>query len=80
MDAVTSILTVIFVAILLTVAVTFGFMLLAFILGVALVTAVLIYLREWWYRWRFLRGASRHERQEDKIIEVEYEDITRKDE
>ena len=74
MDAITSILTVVFVAILLTVALTFGFVLMAFILSVALVTALLMALRGWWYRWRFVRGAT--QREENKVIEVEYRDIS----
>jgi len=79
METVFSILTVIFIAILLTTALTFGFTILVFFLSVALLTAVLIFLRGLWFRWLFLRSASQQERQAINIIETEYTDITDED-
>lgn len=79
MDAVASIILVIFIATLIAVAVVFGFALLAFILSVALVTALLVVVREKWYRWRFISRARSMEAENPTVIEVEYQDITQKD-
>jgi hypothetical protein len=74
MDIALSIFGIIFVAVLLTTAVTFGFAILAFFVAIAFVTAFLITGREIWRRWWFVQHADR--RQEHKhVIEGEYEII-----
>jgi len=76
MDAIGSILTAIFIAILIGVTLTFGFAIIAFILCVALVTTALIFIRQWWYRWRFVKNATKQERSDNKVIEGDYKDIS----
>jgi membrane protein implicated in regulation of membrane protease activity len=75
MDIVLSLFSIIFIAMLLTVAVTFGFAILTFFVAIALVTALLITGREVWRRWRFVRNANQPQ-ERTHVIEGEYEVIT----
>jgi membrane protein implicated in regulation of membrane protease activity len=75
METIASILTVIFVGLLVAGALTFGFALLIwFGLFAAIVTA-LVMLKHLWYRWRFMQTSGRQET-DVQIIEVDYEDIS----
>ncbi len=76
MDFLLSALTVLFVALLLAAAVTFGFVLLVWFLAVAFVIAAGVLIREWWRRWRFVRNA---EQRPPKVIDAEYKDITHRE-
>lgn len=76
MDAFFSILGIIFVTLLIAAALTFGITIILFFLGVAFLTAFLIMLREYWYRWRFVHRASKHEKEAQGVIEADYTDIT----
>ncbi|MFW0777045.1 MAG: hypothetical protein ACN2B6_04935 [Rickettsiales bacterium] len=78
MDIIGSIISIIFIGILVAVAVTFGFALLGFVLAVAFVTLLLVYLKSVWYRWRFVKNA-RPEQTDDTVIEADYEVIKTED-
>ena len=75
MDILFSAVSIIFIAIMIAVAVTFGFALLGFVLAVGLVTILLVYLKGLWHRWRFVQNATYREPKDDTIIEVDYEVI-----
>lgn len=76
MDALGTILTAIFVALIIAAALTFGFTILIFFMCVALLTLVLVGIREFWYRWRFVSRATRQEKETHGVIEADYKDIT----
>lgn len=74
METIASILTVIFVGLLVAGALTFGFALLIwFGLFAAIVTA-LVMMKHLWYRWRFMRTNGQQE-PDIQIIEVDYEEV-----
>ena len=75
MDIIFTIAGVIFIALMLTAALTFGFALISFFVAVTCVTAFLIAMREFFRRWRFVQQAESH-RTAEKMIEGEYKDIT----
>ena len=75
MDIILTVLGVVFVTLLLIAAFTLGSALLMFFLAVAFTTALLIQLREFWRRWRFMRGADVRPRGQ-KVIEGDYKDVT----
>lgn len=79
MDIIFSVISVIFVGILIAVSLTFGFALLGFVLAVGFVTVLLMYLKGVWYRWRFIKNATPPERKDETIIEGDYEVITTED-
>lgn len=74
MDFLVTVLAVLFVALLVGAAVTFGFVLFVWFVALALVIAVSMLLRDWWRRWYFLRHAA--PRDDSQVIEGEYKDIT----
>lgn len=81
MDFISSVLTGIFIAILVGVTLTFGLALLAWCVFVAVVFAVIVVARDRWRRWRFVRSGTPEPEQKAKritVIEAEYEDITHK--
>lgn len=81
MHIIGTILSAIFVALLIGVALTFGLALMGAILIVAFGTALLFYGQQAWLRWRFKQNANDSENSENgvRIIEAEYTEITRKD-
>lgn len=78
MEFIGTVITGIFVAILLFTAFTFGFMLLVWFAIAGVAIALLFFLRETLRRWLFLRRGKMQERQSVEIIEVDYEDISDK--
>ena len=79
MHVIGTILSAMFIALLIGVALTFGLALMGAILIVALSTALLFYGKQAWIRWRFKQNATESENGV-RIIEAEYTEITRKDE
>ncbi|MCE2926411.1 MAG: hypothetical protein LW823_02015 [Rickettsiales bacterium] len=79
MDIIGTLLSIVFISILIALAVTFGFAMLLFILAVAVVTAVLVLLRNGFTRWRFIKSVSRQEQSSIKVIDGDYKDITHKE-
>lgn len=77
METIASILTIILVTLLVIATLTFGFALLIWFGIFAAVLAFFIVLKQLWYRWRFMHTAGREPEEEIKIIEVDYEDITK---
>jgi hypothetical protein len=77
MDIIFSVLSAIFIALVLAAAVTFGFIILVWIIAAALALAVLVSLRNLWRRWWFLHNSAppRPSRRPD-VIEGDYKDIT----
>jgi hypothetical protein len=75
MDFLFSALAVLFVALLVAAAVTFGFVLLVWFVALAVLIGASVFLREWWRRWYFLRHAAPRE-ESSQVIEAEYKDIT----
>ena len=80
MELLGTILTGLFVALILATAVTFGFALIIWFAIAGVTLAILFLLREWWRRWMFLRRGKmqEHDAQNVRIIEVDYEDISNK--
>jgi hypothetical protein len=78
MDAILSVLTVIFIAISLVVAFTLGFALLIWFAIFALIVTGFIFLRQFWWRWRFT-SSNKSSTQQSKIIEVDYEEVNYSD-
>ena len=76
MDILLSVLTVMFIALLLGVAVTFGLVLVVWFAGLAVAVAAVVFIRQAWYRWRFLRSGKMPP---TDVIEGEYKDISPKD-
>jgi hypothetical protein len=79
MDFLATFFAIVFFTILLTVAATFGFALLTFFVSIGVVTALLIYGREIWYRWRFVQRSQPPEHNAPNVIETDYEDISPKE-
>lgn len=78
MDTILSVLTVIFIAISLVVAFTLGFALLIWFAIFALIVTGFIFLRQFWWRWRFT-SSNKSSAQQSKIIEVDYEEVNYSD-
>ena len=82
MDFVVSLLTVIFIAVLIGTAFTFGAALLVAILVFSIITALFFFARQYIDRWLFVRGAQKREQEQGKttitVIEAEYEDLSDK--
>ena len=81
MDILGTLLTVIFVAILIGIAFTLGATLLIAIVTFSIITAFVYVARQQLNRFLFVRGVVKRERQQGgeakvTIIETEYEDIT----
>lgn len=73
MEIVLSFLTVVFVALIIGTALAFGFVILMWVIGVAVLLTVLLFLRETIRRWLFVR----HARPETPdVIEGDYKDIS----
>lgn len=79
MDFLASLVTIIVVALVLAAAITFGLILLAWIVGIGVAVAIAIMLRNAWYRWRHGPPQHIHTESHSDIIEVEYQDISDKD-
>ena len=78
MEFLSSALFVLFLALMIAAAVTFGFALLVWFVAVAMLLGTAMLLRQWWWRWRFLRSARKQE--PPGVIEGEYKDISDKEE
>ncbi len=78
MHIIGTILSVMFIALLVGIALTFGLALMGAILIVAFVTALIFYGQQAWLRWRFKQNATESENGV-RIIEAEYTEISRKD-
>ncbi len=78
MHIIGTILSALFIALLVGVALTFGLALMGAILIVALAATLLLYGKQLWLRWRFKENASRAEGGV-RIIEAEYTEIQRKE-
>jgi len=74
MEIIASIFSVIFIGLVLATALTLGMALFLWIIGIGVVMAVLIMLRETWRRWWFVHNASKPE--PPRVIEGEYKDIS----
>jgi hypothetical protein len=74
MEVLFTILTVIFVALILAAALTIGFSLLVWCIITAIAVSMFLMLRERWRRFMFVRRSARPE--STKVIEGEYKDIT----
>ena len=73
MEFLLSLFTVLFVALILATALTFGFALLLWIMVAAAVLTVAIFLRQLFLRWKFVRGATPTP---PDVIEGEWRDIS----
>lgn len=81
MDFLISVLTVIFVIVLIGTAFTFGAALLIAILIFSVVTAMFFFARQYFDRWMFVHSARKREQESQAtvtIIETEYEDLSDK--
>lgn len=79
MDVIGSVLGGIFIALIVGTALTFGFILIVWFIGLGLAISAFFLLRSWWWRWRFLHNAEQPLKgKKPEIIEVEYLDITDK--
>lgn len=76
MEAIASVLTVIFVGLLVAGALTFGFALLIWFGLFAAVITGLVMLKHLFYRWRFMQNNEMPPEAEMQIIEVDYEDVS----
>jgi hypothetical protein len=74
MDFVVTILASIFIGLLLMVALSFSFVLLAWFVAVALAATAFMLVKQWYYRWRFLHDAKVRP---PRVIDAEYKDITK---
>lgn len=79
METIITILTVVLVAMLVAATLTFGFALLIWFVLFAAIVTFFVMVRQLWYRWRFLHTSGHDPEPEIKIIEVEYEDLSKKD-
>ena len=70
----------IFIALAVFVALTCGFMLLMWFIGIAVAASILVMMRSWFMRWRFLYWARDRtplkKKPPQQIIEVDYRDIS----
>jgi membrane protein implicated in regulation of membrane protease activity len=73
MDFILTVITFIFVALILALAVTVGFWLLMWCIAVGLLFTIIIKLRQQWLRWRFVKNA---EPATPDVIEGVFRDIT----
>lgn len=78
MEIIGTIISVIFIGLILAFAFTVGFTLILWIIGVSVVLTVLVMLREVWRRWWFVRSHPIRD-EPPRIIEGEYRDISDKD-
>jgi len=88
MEFIGSVLGGIFIALLVGTALTFGFVLILWFIGLGVAISLFFMLRQWWWRWRFLRTgqvppppgmqAKRKPTPPSQIIDAEFEDITDK--
>jgi hypothetical protein len=76
MEIVFSIITIIFVGIVLGLALTFGLVLIVWLVGLAMIVTAISLLRGQLRRWRFVRNAEYHEKNDVRIIDADYKDIT----
>jgi|GEM_PF-4566546 len=80
MDILFSAISVIFIALIVAAAVTFGFIILVWVMVAAFVFSLLMYVRTMWRRWRFVHGNAPpkqpRSRQAPKIIDAEYTDVS----
>lgn len=79
METIVSFLTIILVVLLVGAALTFGFALLIWFGIFAAMITILMMLKQLWYRWRFMRTGGAPPEPETKIIEVDYEEISKPD-
>jgi energy-converting hydrogenase Eha subunit E len=79
MDLISTILSVLAIAVLITLAFAFGMAMLVFIAAVAVVTGVLVLLRGLFTRWNFERQVQAQEQKQRPVIETEYRVISEKD-
>lgn len=75
MDFLLSFLTVVFVALLIAAALTFGFVLIVWFAAAATLIALYVLIRQWWERWRFLR-ANKGQGDQTNVIDVHYTEIS----
>lgn len=83
MEFIGSVITVIFVAIIIGTALTLGGALLLTIIGVSILMMFFFLLRGYFMRWRFVHNAEKRENEAARgehitIIETDYEDMTDK--
>ena len=79
MDFIFSFFSVLFITLVIGCALAFGFVILMWIMGVAVVFAIFLYGRELLRRWIFLHNASAHPNDRPpEIIDGDYQDITDK--
>lgn len=80
MDIVFSVLSVVFIGLIVAVAIVFGFVIFAWIMLAAILFAALMYLRSLWFRWVFVHRNTPHKTRTPpdgpRVIEGEYRDIT----
>ena len=82
MHVIGTILSAIFVALLIGVSLTFGLALMGALILVALGTAAIFYGKQIWLRWRFKQNAMQSENNNNvnvRIIEAEYTEVRRDD-
>ena len=72
MDFILSILSFVFVGLIVVAALTIGFSLLLWFTAIGVVISLIIIARQYWYRWKFLRNHQ----ESTKIIEGVYKEIT----
>ena len=75
MDILSTLVLAVFVTLLIVASITFGFVLLAVFMGIAIVAAALIMIRRLWWRWRFTHSPT-NKPKDPNVIDVEYQDIT----
>lgn len=79
MEFIVTILTAVFIAMLIGLTITFGFTLLFIIIATSVLAGFFALIVAAWRRWRFVHSQPFPNEKRTEIIEVEYTDITDKE-